>query len=184
MASFRILLPLLLLGLIEVKATEVRGLSYFDALTIAMSYFNGKSEEKNAYWISAIEPQLKWDDKSKEPHYMGFTIQETECLKTETRTPSRCDLKKDGKEKYCQAAVKFIRDGEAEVSIHCSPVASNTMIKRTKRGISKFPKIPKFLTKIIKGIFTHAISEGVTQIAEAVHEAKKDKKVTKAPGRN
>ncbi|XP_007499740.2 antimicrobial protein CAP18-like [Monodelphis domestica] len=172
MASFRILLPLLLLGLMEVKATEVRGLSYYDALTIAMSHFNSKCDEKNAYWITAITPQLKWDRKSKEPHRMGFAIQETECLKGETRTPSKCAFKKDGEEKYCRAAVKFICDGEADVWVRCSPMASNTIVRRSKRGI----KVPGFVKKFLKDVVSETISHSIPKAISAVDKLIKKKK--------
>ncbi|XP_007500116.1 antibacterial peptide PMAP-36-like [Monodelphis domestica] len=174
MASFRILLPLLLLGLIEIKAAEISGLSYQDALKVAMSHFNKNSEEKNSYWITATEAQTKWDSESKEPQHLGFTVQETECLKTETNPLIECTIKTDGKVKHCQATVQFISHSETDVQVHCSPVPSNQMVKRTKRGARR--GLTKVLKKIFGSIVKKAVSKGVAEGLKAVDEARKAEK--------
>ncbi|XP_036595501.1 cathelicidin antimicrobial peptide-like [Trichosurus vulpecula] len=96
MASFRIVLPLLLLGLIKVKATNNQGLTYFDALTIAVTYFNEETNETNSFWLTAAEPQPHWNNTSREPHYLSFTAKETDCRTTENITPITCAFKKNG----------------------------------------------------------------------------------------
>uniref|UniRef100_A0A5F8GUW0 Retinoic acid receptor responder protein 2 n=1 Tax=Monodelphis domestica TaxID=13616 RepID=A0A5F8GUW0_MONDO len=168
MASFRFLLPLLLLGLIEIKAAEISGLSYQDALKVAMSHFHRKSEVKNSYWITATEAQTKWDRKSKEPHHLGFTVQETECLKTETHTLSKCTIKKDGKVKHCQATVQFISHSETDVQVHCSPVPSNQMVKRTKREISKI--LEEIFSTVIKIFIPKGFYKGIQLVNEIIKE--------------
>ncbi|XP_072455563.1 cathelicidin antimicrobial peptide-like [Notamacropus eugenii] len=96
MTDFRIMLPLLFLGLIEVKATNNQGLSYFDALTIAVTYFNEETNETNSFWLTAAEPQPHWNNTSREPHYLSFTAKETNCQTTENLTPITCAFKKNG----------------------------------------------------------------------------------------
>nr|XP_020854908.1 cathelicidin-7-like [Phascolarctos cinereus] len=95
MAGFRIGLPLFLLGLIEVKAANIKGLTYYDALTMAVTYFNKETDEKNSFWFTAAEPPPDWNT-SREPYHVSFTAKETDCLTAENITPVTCAFKKNG----------------------------------------------------------------------------------------
>ncbi|KAM9094430.1 antibacterial peptide PMAP-23-like [Sarcophilus harrisii] len=139
MASFKIVLPLLLLSLIEVKASnDQEGLTYIDALTIAVTYVNENSEDKNAYWLNGHELQPQWNNTSREPHYLSFIVKETNCLTTQTLTPIACAFKENGKEKYCQGVIVAINEKEANVWAKCVPVGSTEIF--TKNDLQKSEK--------------------------------------------
>ncbi|XP_074055123.1 cathelicidin-1-like [Macrotis lagotis] len=102
MSGFRIVLALLLLGQIEVKAKNYQGLTYFDAWTTVVTYFSEQTGEKNSYWLTGAEEYMETEDqrgedkRSRESHYLSFTIKETNCLTTENITPIMCAFKNNG----------------------------------------------------------------------------------------
>ncbi|XP_043824032.1 antibacterial peptide PMAP-23-like [Dromiciops gliroides] len=159
MASFKIVLPLLFLGLIEAKAIQNQGLTYFDALTIAVTSYNEKTDEKNSFWFTAAEAQPKWDNHSRKPHYLSFTVKETTCLTTENITPVACDFKENGKEKYCQGIIKAINEKEADVWVKCAPLASHKVV-RAKR------EVPKIVGKIFKKVLKEAIKMTIDELSK------------------
>ncbi|XP_036595375.1 cathelicidin-1-like [Trichosurus vulpecula] len=139
----RVLLLASVAILIPAQALPPSSLSYEQALSTAIHFYNEVHRGENAFRLL----QIYSTSPNQGPHEqtlkrMNFTLKETVCPMTEELLLDQCDFKTDGLVKECQGLVSN-EQGIAAIILTCDPVAPELLrsrrspLPRRKKGSKK-----------------------------------------------
>ncbi|XP_068952019.1 cathelicidin-1-like [Petaurus breviceps papuanus] len=139
----KVLLLASVASLIPAQASPAPSLSYQQALSTAIHFYNEVHRGENAFrllQISSLSPNQGPHEQTLKR--LNFTLKETVCPMTEELLLDQCDFKIDGLVKECQGSVSN-EQGIAAIILTCDPVAPQTFrsrrspLPRRKKGSKK-----------------------------------------------
>ncbi|XP_020854748.1 cathelicidin-related antimicrobial peptide Bf-CRAMP-like [Phascolarctos cinereus] len=129
--------------LIPTQAFPLSSLSYEQALSTAIHFYNEVHRGENAFrLLQTYSPSSNKDPQEQTLKRVNFTLKETVCPMTEDLVLYQCDFKTDGLVKECQGSLSN-EQGIAAIILTCDPVAPEpsrfrrALFPRRRKGSNK-----------------------------------------------
>ncbi|XP_054846948.1 uncharacterized protein LOC129337372 [Eublepharis macularius] len=133
---------ILLILSLAVAATALsppqEGLSYEEAISLAVDRYNQEPGLELAFRLQEAKPQPEWDPSGQSLQELEFTVQETTCPPAKQLNLDECDFKDDGVVKECFGTI-FSEQGAPVLQLNCE-TAGQGHIRVRRGGFRKFVK--------------------------------------------
>ncbi|XP_063003655.1 uncharacterized protein LOC134413402 [Elgaria multicarinata webbii] len=126
-------------------------LSYEEAVSSAIDFYNHEPEVAFAFHLLEARPQPEWDSLSNGVQELAFTMKETTCPTSEQRNLDECAFKEDGLVMECSGTLSVDDQGNRDILLNCETVAQEHIRVRRRIFRKIFRKVKKGIKKVFKG---------------------------------
>nr|UXN85429.1 cathelicidin 1 [Alligator mississippiensis] len=113
------------------SASQHKMLSYEEAVSLAVDFYNQEPGIDHAFRLLRADPQPAWDMTSKPRQELQFVVRETVCPRAQDPPASECDFKDNGLVRNCTGLFSMERESPT-VIITCDTVTPEQHVRVTR----------------------------------------------------
>ncbi|XP_006037286.1 cathelicidin-1 [Alligator sinensis] len=115
------------------SASQHKTLSYEEAVSLAVDFYNQEPGIDHAFRLLRADPQPAWDMTSKPRQELRFVVRETVCPRAQDPPASECDFKDNGLVRNCTGLFSTERESPT-VIITCDTVTPGQHVRVRRSG--------------------------------------------------